>query len=172
MNSPESRPDAVITTERLIMRPLTLDYTDLLVELQADPRVHRFTPSFTHEQARERLAGIERQWATRGHGLCAVELKETGEFLGRCGLNHWEEFDEVEAGWTLRPAVWGHGYATEAARACVEWGFAHLDVPYLTSMIAPANTGSARVAERLGFAPSRQDTFLGKDITVYTRHRD
>ena len=172
MKPPERRPEAVITTERLVLRPLTFDYLDLFVELQSDPLVHRFTPAYTREQARERIADIEGQWATRGHGLCAVELRETGEFLGRCGLNYWAEFDEVEAGWTLRPAAWGHGYATEAARAVVEWGLARLDVPYLTAMIAPANTASARVAERLGFTPSRQDTFLGHGITVFARHRE
>ncbi|WP_323183653.1 GNAT family N-acetyltransferase [Streptomyces prunicolor] len=65
---------------------------------------------------------IESQWTERG--LCAVELKDGGEFIGRAGLNYWQPFDEVEVGWTLKAEAWGHGYATEAARACLEWGFA------------------------------------------------
>ena len=56
--------------------------------------------------------------------LCAVELKDGGEFIGRAGLNYWQLFDEAEVGWTLKAEAWGHGYATEAARACLEWGFA------------------------------------------------
>jgi len=168
---PENRADVVIETDRLLLRPLTSDYVDLLVELHADPRVNRFVPAFTYDQALDRLAGIEQQWTERGHGLCAVELKTTGEFLGRCGLNHWQLFDEVEAGWTLKFAAWGQGYATEAAQACVDWGFAHLEVPYFTSMIHPGNTASARVADRLGFHPRRQDTLFGKTITVYAMDR-
>ncbi|RCG21396.1 N-acetyltransferase [Streptomyces diacarni] len=165
------REPAVIETERLLLRPLTRDDVDHMVTLHADPEVTRFVPTFTRAQAYARLAEIEGQWAERGHGLCAVELKETGEFIGRCGLNHWDVFDEVEAGWTFRRSSWGRGYATEAARACVEWGFRRLDAPYFTAMIHPANTPSERVAQRLGFTPLREDHFLGHDVLVHARYR-
>lgn len=161
----------VIETERLVLRPLTLQDLDAFVALHADPEVTRFVPSYPRGKARARLTDIERQWAERGHGLCAVELKDTGEFIGRCGLNHWEQFDEVEAGWTFQRASWGRGYATEAARACVAWGFEHLDAEYFTAMIAPGNTASAKVAERLGFTPARRERFLGLDVVVHTLHR-
>jgi RimJ/RimL family protein N-acetyltransferase len=164
----------VIETERLLLRPLRADDADAFVALHADERVNRFVGAYTLRQARERLATIERQWAERGHGLCAVELRSTGEFLGRCGLNHWPRFDEVEIGWTFRAEAWGHGYATEAARACVDWGFATLDaayVPYLTAMIRPGNTPSVRVAERLGFTPLREDEMHGNPVTVYALRR-
>ncbi|MBO8193967.1 GNAT family N-acetyltransferase [Streptomyces oryzae] len=162
----------VIETERLLLRPLTTQDLDFFVQLHSDPEVTRYVPAFTREQAVERLAEIERQWAERGHGLCAVESKETGELIGRCGLNYWEVFDEVEAGWTFRRACWGRGYATEAARAVVDWGFARLDVDHLTAMIVHGNAASVRVAERLGFVPGREDTFLGKPVTVHMLHRN
>ncbi|MBY8884504.1 GNAT family N-acetyltransferase [Streptomyces sp. PTM05] len=158
-----------IVTPRLTLRPLTVEDATALVDLHADERVSRYTGAYSHERALVRLAAVEEQWRDRGYGLCAVELKATGEFLGRCGLNYWEQFDEVEAGWALRAAAWGHGYATEAARACVEWAAAALDVPYLTAMIHPGNTASARVAERLGFAPHREDVLFGAPVTVYVR---
>ncbi|MFI8853141.1 GNAT family N-acetyltransferase [Streptomyces sp. 891-h] len=167
----ESGGDVVIETERLWLRPLTPRDLDFFVELHSDPEITRFVPTFTREQARERLAEIGRQWSERGHGLCAVQSKETGELIGRCGLNHWELFDEVEAGWTFRRDCWGRGYATEAARAVVEWGFDRLDVDYFTAMIVHGNSASVRVAERLGFEPGRQDTFLGKPVTVHMLHR-
>ncbi|MEU9141309.1 GNAT family N-acetyltransferase [Streptomyces sp. NPDC048404] len=47
--------------------------------------------------------------------------ESTGEFIGRVGLNYWEQFNEVELGWTLKAETWGRGYATEAARACLDW---------------------------------------------------
>jgi RimJ/RimL family protein N-acetyltransferase len=134
----------VINTARLVLRPLTMN------DLDAD---------------------IERQWHERGHGPCAVELRDARGFIGRCGLNYWAQFDEIEAGWILKPDAWGHGYATEATRACIEWGFARLDDDYFTAMIDPANAASIRVAESLGFSPRRDDEFLGKKVTVYAVDR-
>jgi RimJ/RimL family protein N-acetyltransferase len=160
-----------LETPRLSLRPLGPDDVDAFVALHADERVNRFVGSYTRERALERLRTIERQWAERGHGLCAVHLKETGEFLGRCGLNYWAPFDETELGWTLKAQAWGHGYATEAARACLDWGFARLDAAYFTAMIHPANAASIRVAERLGFTPLREDVLLGKPVTIYARQR-
>ncbi|MEV5683085.1 GNAT family N-acetyltransferase [Streptomyces sp. NPDC052164] len=161
----------MIETERLLLRPLRVEDVHAFVALHADARVNRFVGAYSHEQASERLVSIERQWAERGHGLCAVELKSSGEFIGRCGLNYWEAFDEVELGWTLRAESWGHGYATEAARSCLEWGFATLDVDRFTAMIRPGNTPSVRVADRLGFSPLREDILKGNPVTVYSLDR-
>ena len=102
---------------------------------------------------------------------CAIELRDGGGFIGRCGLNYWSQFDEVEAGWTLRPDAWGHGYATEATEACIAWGFARLDLDYFSAMIDPANAASIGVAERLGFSPRREDVLLGRKVTVYALDR-
>lgn len=92
----------MIETERLLLRPLYVSDVDVFVELHDDPQVNRFVGSFSRQQARERLTAIERQWAERGHGLCAIELKSSGKFIGRSGLQYWEQFDEVELGWALR----------------------------------------------------------------------
>ncbi|MFF5125899.1 GNAT family N-acetyltransferase [Streptomyces syringium] len=102
---------------------------------------------------------------------CAIELKSSGEFIGRSGLQYWEQFDEVELGWTLRADHWGHGYATEAAQACLDWGFAALDDEYFTALIRPGNEASVRVAERLGFTPRREDHLQGRPVTVYAVDR-
>ena len=99
--------------------------------------------------------------------MCAILERESGAFIGRCGFKHWPQFGETELGWALRRDAWGKGYATEAGRACIEWGFAELDVPYLTAMIHPRNARSIRVAERLGFEPLREDLLLGDPVTVY-----
>ncbi len=60
----------------------------------------------------------------------AVLGRLSGRFLGRVGLKYWPQFDETEVGWVLRRDAWGHGYATEAARACLDWGFGNLAIPY------------------------------------------
>ncbi|MHC3469560.1 GNAT family N-acetyltransferase [Streptomyces sp. 7R007] len=161
----------MIETERLSLRPLRVEDVDAFVALHADGRVNRFVGAYSHQQALERLASVEQQWAERGHGLCAVELRSTGEFIGRVGLNYWENYDEVELGWTLKAEAWGHGYATEAARACLDWGFETLDEPYFISLIRPGNTASVRVAQRLGFTTVREDELFGEPVTVYSLGR-
>jgi RimJ/RimL family protein N-acetyltransferase len=161
----------VLETPRLRLRPLTIDDVDRWVALHADERVNRFVGEYTRQAARDRLAWIEKQWHTRGHSLFAIEDKDSGEFLGRGGLYYWEQFDEVEAGWTLRAEAWGHGYATEAARRFLDWGFETLHVPYVTAMIHPGNTPSIQLAERLGFAVRRQDKLFDKPVTVYALDR-
>lgn len=80
----------MIETERLLLRPLRVSDLDDFVELHADPQVNRFVGAFSRQQALERLTGIERQWDERGHGLCAIELKASGVFVGRSGLQYWE----------------------------------------------------------------------------------
>ena len=161
----------MIETERLLLRPLRVSDVDVFVELHADSQVNRFVGSYSRQQALERLTAIEQQWTVRGHGLCAIELKSSGEFIGRSGLQYWEQFDEVELGWTLRAAHWGHGYATEAAQACLAWGFATLDDDYFTALVRPGNDASVRVAEGLGFAPRREDELQGRPVTVYAVDR-
>jgi RimJ/RimL family protein N-acetyltransferase len=162
----------VIETERLVLRPLRLEDVDELVALQARPEVSRFMRSVDREQARLWIEDNLREWDERGHGLMAILDADSGRFLGRSGLKHWPEFDEVEVGWVLEPGVWGRGLATEAGRACAEWGLRNLDVPYLTSMIRPDNERSIRVAERLGMARLRSDMLGGQGVTVYALTRE
>lgn len=161
----------VIETERLILRPLTVEDLEDFMELQDQPEVAWGTTSYTREQALRRLGANELEWSERGHGLMAIRERGTDRFLGRLGLRYWPQFDEVEAGWALRVEDWGHGYATEAGRAVVRWGFAHLPLDYITAMIMPENSRSLGVANRLGFARLRDDVLLGRPIIVHALHR-
>lgn len=156
-----------LETERLLLRRLSLEDLDEFAALHADPEVTRFVNPFDRAEAEQRLRRDEDEWRERGHGLLAIVDAERGRFLGRTGLKHWPQFEETEVGWVLRRDAWGHGYATEAARACCEWGLATLDAPYLTAMISPGNDRSTRVAERLGFEPLREDDLLGDPVVVH-----
>jgi RimJ/RimL family protein N-acetyltransferase len=162
----------VITTERLRLRPLTEADADWWVRLHADNEVNRFVGSYTREQAAARLRDIQQQWTQRGHGLCAVELRGTGQTIGRCGLNWWEQFGETEIGWTIARTHWRRGYATEAAQAVLAWGFGSLELKQITAMIHHGNTASSAVAQRLGFTPLREDTVLNRPCTVYALAQD
>ena len=156
-----------IETERLLLEPLTPADLDELVALHAHPQVSEFVGRLDPVSARARLVDNERQWAQRGHGRLAIRERTTGRFLGRTGLLYWPQFEETEVGWTLVPDVWGHGYATEAAEACVAWAFENLTVPYLTAMVQPSNERSLRVVDRLGFEPLRDDVLVDLHVIVH-----
>jgi pimeloyl-ACP methyl ester carboxylesterase/RimJ/RimL family protein N-acetyltransferase len=162
----------VIETERLRMRPLTAGDLDELVALHAEPEVMRFWGPFDRVKLIEWVQLTQRDWADRGCGRVAIIERATGRVLGRTGLKYLPEFGETEVGWVLHPDVWGCGFATEAARACAEWGFEELEVPYLTSMIDPENSRSIAVAERLGMTPLRNDVLLGDPVVVYSISRE
>jgi RimJ/RimL family protein N-acetyltransferase len=162
----------VIETERLLLRPLALADLDELVALQSDPEVVRFIDRLDRAQAEQRLRIAEREWAERGHGLFAVVDRVKDRFLGRAGLKYWPQFGETEVGWVLRRDAWGRGYATEAARACLDWGFASLTEPYFTAMIHPDNEPSIRVAGRLGMSALRADVLRDSPVIVYAMRRE
>jgi RimJ/RimL family protein N-acetyltransferase len=156
-----------LLTERLRMRPVGMTDLDDLVAIHQDPVVLRFFGAMTRDDLVRWIVASQREWAERGHGRVALLDRESGAFLGRSGLRYWPEFDEVEVGWVLHPAARGRGLATEAARACFEWGFRDLDVPYLTSMIMPENTASIAVAERLALEPLREDKVFDLPVIVF-----
>lgn len=160
-----------IETERLLLRPIEMADLEDVVSMHAHPDVSRFMRHVDREWAIRRIETDRLEWAQRGHGLVAIIHRDSGRFLGRAGLKYWKQFDETEVGWVLRREEWGKGYATEAGRACVEWGFANLPVPYLTAMVRPENLRSIRVAERLGFSALRDDVFNEFAVTVYAGQR-
>lgn len=138
--------------------PLDLTHLPDLAAMLADPVVMRHFP-------RVMTLGESEQWLRRtidryrqhGTGLLAVLRDHQGaaEFLGDCGLQVRSFAGQLhlELGYHFTQAAWGHGYATEAARACVALGLAHTDVPEVVALIRPENNRSQRVARRLGMRP-------------------
>jgi RimJ/RimL family protein N-acetyltransferase len=161
----------LIETDRLLLQPLTVADLDEVDAMNVMPDVMRTMGPVERPTAMARLENNEREWRDRGYGLMAVIERASGRFLGRSGLKYWPQFDETEVGWVLRPDVWGKGFATEAGRACAEWGFEQFDFPYLTAMIRPDNARSIRVAERLGMTPLRPDTLVDIPVVVYELRR-
>jgi RimJ/RimL family protein N-acetyltransferase len=161
-----------IETERLILRPLTVDDLEDVVELHAQPTVVEFLGPTTRDLARERLELCQRTWQERGHDLIALIERSGGRFVGRTGLKYWPQFNETEVGWVLHRAAWGHGYATEAARAVIDWGFRTFPLPYITAMIRPDNGRSLAVARRLGLTPIRDDSVFEIPVIVHATTRE
>lgn len=142
----------ILTTARLRLRGLTAADWDDYAALNADARVRDWLGGrlLSREEAWTQMALFLGQWALRGYGIFAVECG--GVFAGRVGLLHLIDWPEPELAWTLAPAFWGQGLATEAAACLRDWAFATFGWERLVSYILPSNTRSRRVAEKLGAA--------------------
>ena len=141
-----------ILTPRLRLRPFIDADLPLYAAICADPEVMRYLGGpMSAEQAAASALGASRNYLATGVGKIAVEQREDGAFLGMCGLSRevWYP-DDLEVGWRLAPQYWGHGYATESARAWVTHAFTALDAPRVISITDVPNVRSIAVMRRLG----------------------
>jgi RimJ/RimL family protein N-acetyltransferase len=161
-----------LETPRLILRGWRPQDADAHAAMAASPEVMRFLGGvLTPAESWRTLAQHAGHWILRGYGQWAIERRVDGVLLGRAGLWHPEGWPGLELGWSLARHAWGQGYATEAARAALDWTWASLETDRLISIIAPANAASIRVAERLGLALDREQTLDGKPVRVYAIDR-
>lgn len=145
----------VLVTERLLLRQWREADLAPFAALNADPRVMEFFPRPLDRAESDALAArLSAFIRERGFGFWAAERKADGAFLGFVGLNApaWTApFTPcVEIGWRLARACWGQGYATEAARAALAFGFATLGLAEIVAFTVPGNRRSRAVMERLG----------------------
>jgi RimJ/RimL family protein N-acetyltransferase len=175
-----------IETERLVLRVPRLDDADAAFEFLADPEVMRYLGGETVPRANV-PAVIEKwlgRWEANGFGPFMIERREDGAFVGRAGLIVWDtrdwrnttladagEYAQPELGWALAREHWGHGYATEAARAVREWARQERGIGRLISLIHPENVRSQRVAGRLGARAAGTVTLLDSGPAVVWVHR-
>lgn len=151
-------------TERLIMRAWREDDLEPFAALNADPEVVEFLPARrSRAESDAMVERIQSQLDEHGYGLWALEVRETGQFVGFTGLA-LQTFEApftpaVEVGWRLTRAAWGYGYATEAGRKAIEYGFAEAGLAEIISMTAVTNLRSRAVMERLGMTRDPADDF-------------
>jgi len=149
----------MIETERLLLRPLDAGDVDFLFDIYRLPEVARWSargePMTHRDEAAERLSRwIARSEGRPGAGFFHVSVRETGAPAGLVLLisvpaSEGVDRDDMEIGWHFHPDAWGHGYATEAAQAMVDRGFAH-GLPEIYAVTDPANVRSQAVCARLG----------------------
>lgn len=163
-----------LETERLVLRTFREGDTDAYAEMTADPEVMRFLGGkpMSRQEAWRNMAMVLGHWHLRGFGFWAVEEKSSGELVGRVGCWQPEGWPQLEVGWALRRRFWGRGYATEAARASVEYAFTSLNQTRVISLIAPDNVNSIRVAERLGERPQGEWEVFGTKVIIYAVGRE
>ncbi len=153
-----------IETERLILRPLEDADRTPLADLNADPEVMRWFPArLTRAESDTQFDRLRERAAETGICFQAVEAKDGPRFAGFVGLSHvaFEPFDPpaVEIGWRLSRDAWSKGWATEAARAWLAYGFEEMGLDEIVSFTVPGNSRSRAVMERLGMRRDEDGDF-------------
>jgi RimJ/RimL family protein N-acetyltransferase len=144
----------ILETERLLLRHLTADDADFFLALLNEPgwidnigdRGIRTVEAAAEYIARSYAASYE----TLGYGLYLVELKDTGERLGICGLIKRDSLEDVDIGFAFRQQYWGNGYAVESAAAVLEYGHHTLGITRIVAITSQTNKSSAKVLEKIG----------------------
>jgi len=163
-----------LDTPRLSLRELTPDDLADVTRMLNDAEVTRYYPRVhTVEDSGRWLRRQLDRYARDGHGLWRVGERSSGAFVGQCGLvaQVVDGNAEIELGYLLTREQWGHGYATEAARAALDWGFRVLRPERVISLIDPANLASQRVARRLGMSREGETAKWGRRLCVYSTRR-
>ena len=153
-----------ITTPRLVLRAFTMEDVEPLYHILRGEDVLRYFPPMEpppRERVQKMVAGLLQHWETRGYGLWAVASPSGGRLMGRCGLQWLPDTGEVEVDYILGRAFWGQGFATEAARASLRYGFEELELERVIGISHVENIASQRVLEKLGMARLEQKEFFG-----------
>jgi len=142
-----------IETERLILRDIDpeRDFEDW-ARTMGDERTVRYTEGRVLDRSRSwrHMAATIGHWQIRGYGFFSVEEKASGEWVGRVGPFFPEGWPAPEIGWTISPDHWNKGYATEAARAALDYVFNTLEWSRVIHVIIQGNERSIAVAEKIG----------------------
>lgn len=151
----------ILETERLVLRHFTMADAPLIYELNKDADVVRYTgdPIKDIPHAEQVLTNtILPQYSLYNYGRWAVHEKSTGLFIGWCGLKYRPERQEIDLGYRFKKTAWGKGYATEAAVACIKYGFEKLDLKRIVGRAVPENKASLSVLEKCGMQ------YIGDDL--------
>jgi len=158
-----------LETERLRMREFRNEDLDVYAAMMADEETVRYIGGKTQTRAEawRGLAMLMGHWALRGYGWWALEEKTTGAFVGRVGLWNPEGWPGLECGWTIDKRHWGKGYAPEAARVAISYGFLTLPLETIISVIHVENLKSQAVAVKVGEKKLRRETVMGFDCDIW-----
>ncbi|MEO6584346.1 MAG: GNAT family N-acetyltransferase, partial [Ferruginibacter sp.] len=149
----------LLDTPRLILRQFIAEDAPFLFAMNNEPEVIRYTGDqpFASEAEASLLIKNYDQYKNYRLGRLTVILKDTQKKLGWCGLKFHPENNEVELGYRFKMQYWGNGYATEASRASIEYGFNELKLPFIAAIAKAENTASIHVMKKLGM-------FYWKDV--------
>lgn len=159
-------------TERLLLREYRREDFDAFAAHLADPVSAAHLGLVDRHTAWRIFCSQAGLWLIHGAGWWAVEEKQTGRLVGTVGAFFREESTVMELGWNTYRALWGQGFANEAAAAAMKHALEIRREPKVRALIASANESSLRVAGRLGLAYEAETEIHGKAVGVYTRERE
>lgn len=148
----------ILETERCYLREFSVEDAKSFYDLNSDPEVVKYTGDTAFANVGESRSFLQNynQYELYGYGRWAVIDKNTEAFLGWCGLKFSPDLNEVDLGFRFFRSYWNQGYATETAKACVDYGFSELNLEKIVGRAMEANTASIKVLEKIGMA------FVGK----------
>jgi RimJ/RimL family protein N-acetyltransferase len=158
-----------IGTARLVLRGWRPSDLEPWAAMNADPEVRRYLgPLLTPGQAEAWVLNFQDDLDRRGFGFWAMEVRASGAFVGFTGLGILDDempvAGSVEVAWRLARPAWGYGYATEAARAVLEYAFGPLGLPEIVAVTMAGNLRSRAVMERIGMARDPAEDFDDPDV--------
>lgn len=163
-----------LTTERLRLRPWRDDDVDALTVIDGDPKVMRYIGDGSVRTRQQTEAAIERMrrgWQDNGFGIFAIETRDTATMIGWTGLAIPKFLPEVlpavEVGWRLNRRYWGQGFATEAARRVLRFGFDDARLDRIVSICHVDNHASVKVMTKLGMRRDRVTTVPSVNVQAY-----
>jgi len=164
----------ILETERLYLRAFLIDDGIFFYHLNMDSEVIKYTGDSPFKSLKEATAFIENynDYTRNGFGRWAVCLKESHEFIGWCGLKKDTEINEVDLGFRFFKKHWGKGYATEAAMACVNYGFIQLNLPEIIGKAYIKNKPSIKVLEKCNLVLKKKFLYDNKPAVLYTIKND
>lgn len=166
--------DVCVETARLKLVPLSAGFNDDLVRLFHQPEVADWlfvNGPPTRAQLEARTQAHEQSWAERGYGMFAVLERSSGRFVARVGPGITPETGRIEIAWSTVRDAWGMGYASEAARAAIDFTFAHSPLEALDCYLRPDNPASRRVAEKVGFRYEDMRFLYDRPVRYYRLFR-
>ena len=143
--------------------------------LARDPEVMRYISGgdlWSDERIQEFVAKQIKCFAERKFCFWRLVHKESGEMIGFCGLQPWDDTSEIEIGWWLARERWNQGFATEAARQAMRDGFERAGLKRMVSVAMPENLASIHIMEKLGMHFERKTTRQGFAVVVYAGEKN
>ncbi len=159
-----------IVTPHLLLRVWTPEDADAWFSILQEDGILRYFPNQTlpsREKADAYIAHHQAHWEKHGYGHWAVVTRDDGQVVGWNGLEYLPELDETEVAYLLSKRVQGRGYATEAARAAVQFGLETVGLAKIIGLVHPENVGSVRVLEKCGLSFADRIMLWGMEMSRY-----
>ena len=161
-----------IKTKRLKLRPTKDIDLDDLADLYGDPEVmQHILPPLSRNVVAEMIKWFQKEWNRLGYGYFALFEKQSGEFIGQCGLQKFEgkpDAEEVEIAFVIAKTFWGQGYATEATEAVLDFGFTRGGLCRIVAVTMEGNWLSKRVLEKFGFQYQENKKVFERMVLYYS----